>query len=166
MSFVDAWNETAKEVHDTAVEKGWWEKTIRFGRCEKDGKPHEYVLEQNPDGTYLEDFLQLKCRKCGHTIDNQKEIIHTLWNVATTRNDAEMIALMHSELSEALEGLRKGDPPNDQLPKFSYQEVEFADTIIRMMDMALAKGLRIAEALEAKKEYNKGRSYRHGGKSI
>lgn len=165
MSFIEAWNETAKEVHDTAVEKGWWEEVLRRGTC-GNGKPHEYILEENPDGTMMENRYQLLCRKCGDRITSQTELIHTLWSVATKRNDAEMIALMHSELSEALEGLRKGDPANDQLPEFSYQEVEFADVIIRMMDMARARGLRIAEALEMKREYNKNRSYRHGGKTI
>jgi len=83
-----------------------------------------------------------------------------------SRNEAEMIALMHSELSEALEGLRHGNPPSDKIPEFSQVEEEFADVIIRIMDMAPSRGLNIAGALIAKVEYNAHRPYKHGGKKF
>ena len=82
----------------------------------------------------------------------------------TKRNDGEVIALMHSELSEALEALRLGDPPDKHLPEFDSVEVELADVIIRIMDYSQYKGLRIGEAIEAKIEFNQTRDYKHGGK--
>lgn len=82
------------------------------------------------------------------------------------RSLGEQIALMHSELSEALEGIRHNNPADDKLPEFSAAEVEFADTIIRMMDTAKKKKWRVAEALTAKMAYNKTRAYKHGGKQF
>jgi NTP pyrophosphatase (non-canonical NTP hydrolase) len=82
------------------------------------------------------------------------------------RNNGEMIALMHSELSECLEGLRHGNPPSDHIPEFSAVEEELADVIIRIMDFGHAKGHKIAEALIAKIQFNSGREYKHGGKEF
>ena len=81
-----------------------------------------------------------------------------------TRNDAEMIALMHSELSEALEAIRKGCPRSKKIPKFKLVEEELADCIIRILDMAEGRKLNIEGAIKAKIAYNKKRVYKHGKK--
>lgn len=71
----------------------------------------------------------------------------------TSEHIAMKIALMHSELSEALEGLRK-DKMDDHLPSRLSIEVEFADCIIRILDTGAALGLDIPGAIVEKCAYN------------
>lgn len=73
------------------------------------------------------------------------------------RNFGEVVALMHSELSEALEAHRKG-LMDDKLPDRSGIEVEFADCIIRILDTAAALGLDVAGAVISKNRYNQTRA--------
>jgi len=71
------------------------------------------------------------------------------------------IDLMHSELGEMTEGVRK--PTQDQhCPTFSSEEIELADCIIRAFDYAEAFGLRLEDAIHAKMAYNQSRPYKHG----
>lgn len=71
-------------------------------------------------------------------------------------NFGEKIALAHSELSEALEGHRK-DLMDDHLPTRKMVEVELADVVIRVFDLARGFNLDIAGAIAEKIEYNKTR---------
>jgi len=81
---------------------------------------------------------------------------------AEDRNDGECIALMHSELSEALEALRHGNPLSEIDPSMSQLAEELADTIIRIMDFSYARGLDVGHAILMKMGYNEGRPYKHG----
>ena len=69
------------------------------------------------------------------------------------RNKGELIALMHSELSETLEGVRK-NKMDDHLPHRKSEEVELADAIIRILVYAGAYELDVAGALVEKLIYN------------
>jgi NTP pyrophosphatase (non-canonical NTP hydrolase) len=66
---------------------------------------------------------------------------------------AEKLALIHSEVSEALEGVRK-DKMDDHLPSRKSVEVELADALIRICDLAGAMQLDLGGALVEKMAYN------------
>ena len=69
---------------------------------------------------------------------------------------ATKLALVHSEISEALEGSRKLSK-DDHLPHRSSIEVELGDAVIRILDLSGALGLDLVGAILEKLEYNKKR---------
>jgi len=97
------------------------------------------------------------------------------------RNLGEMIALIHGELSEALEADRLDlytrvdikEINNLSDDKFKEEflknikdtfEDELADTIIRLMELATYKGVDLEAHITAKNRFNNTRGYRHGKK--
>jgi NTP pyrophosphatase (non-canonical NTP hydrolase) len=89
---------------------------------------------------------------------------HGWWD--EPREDGTCIALMHSELSEALEWLRNGNGPSDHIPPHSGLAEELADVIIRIADYCGKRQIDLGGALAAKMAYNETRPYRHGGKKL
>lgn len=84
------------------------------------------------------------------------------WTDLTTgelyqRNKGELLCLIHSEISEAMEGARK-NIMDDHLPNRPMEEVELADAIIRIMDYAGGFGLDVAGAILDKLAYNRTRA--------
>jgi len=117
--------------------------------------------------TFMETNYQRMLSTAGHRIDDLSALCHLANNAAgwwldsvtrepKPRNFGELIALMHSELSEALEGDRK-DLLSDKIPGFTAVEEEFADLLIRLFDTAGAKQLRLGDAFLAKMRYNQTR---------
>lgn len=82
------------------------------------------------------------------------------------RNKGELIALIHSELSECLEGERK-DLMDDKIPSRKMAEVELADTLIRIFDYAGAFGYDLEGAYQDKRAFNKIREdHKHEARKI
>ena len=72
------------------------------------------------------------------------------------------IALIHSELSEALEALRSGNPADHHLPQHSSCATELADTVIRIMDLAGHLNYDLGRVIVEKVAYNRNRPPKHG----
>lgn len=73
------------------------------------------------------------------------------------RNKGELLCLIHSEISEAMEGERKG-LMDDKLPHRPSAEVELADALIRIFDYAGGFGYDLAGAVVEKLEFNAKRA--------
>lgn len=132
-----------------------------------------YIIEQtinycsdnitvNIDDMYandvIEDVINLLIKRSHDTA-----MVKGWWD--DERNNGELIALMHSELSEGLEALRT-NAKSDKIKEFYGIEEELADILIRIFDMVGDRKYRLAQALLAKMEYNKSRPVMHGGKKF
>lgn len=79
------------------------------------------------------------------------------------RNVGEVLMLVTSELSEALEADRKSLMDDKLLNRTGF-EVELADALIRILDIGEEWNLDLEGAVREKLDYNKTRGYKHGGR--
>lgn len=122
-------NGLSKSIYKHNLKVGWWDDLENLrGRIDR-------VLKNDNLSEALKSELVNYINKAIDLIKTQK------------------LALTHSELSEALEGLRK-DLKDDHLPQYNMFEVELADAIFRILDLAGAFNIPIGNIMMEKWEYN------------
>ncbi len=109
------------------------------------------------------------------TLDEWSQIVDT-WAESKGWNERpipfeEVIALLHTELSEAYEEFRKHNEievyfelDEQGIPKPEGVPIEIADELIRIFHYAARYGWPLQQLVALKMVYNETRSYRHGGK--
>lgn len=118
-------------------------------------------LYQDPALKLAGDELTHYCHKASVEAGWWKDITTGADFAAEVRNGtrlgkalvAEKLCLIHSEISEAMEGHRKG-LSDDKLPHRLQIEVELADAVIRIADLAGALGLDLGGAIAEKIRFN------------
>lgn len=90
------------------------------------------------------------------------------WDDQDNRNIPSKLALIHSEISEALEEYRKNrvETYYSEGGKPEGFGVELADAVIRIADLAEHLGLDLADLIQEKAAYNVTRPFKHGNKKI
>ena len=120
--------------------------------------------ESQPTGEPMHELTNLICR--AHETARSKG----WWDGNPERTFGDQIALMHSELSEALEEFRNGHALDEiytsEGNKTEGVAAEFADVLIRIFDTCGRYGIPLATALEQKMAFNETRPRRHGGKVL
>ncbi len=119
----------------------------------------QYGLYPNEMEVYCRNGIKAALVICGHDEMNSGWRTDPVNSVPLDVNKefGIKLALIHSELSEALEGHRK-DRMDDHLPHRKAVEVEFADTLIRIFSLAQWMGLDLSGAMMEKLEYNRKRA--------
>lgn len=113
-----------------------------------------------PTITELQQKIHEWANRKGWWEDSPKKTRHKDWTFLASK-----LALVHSEISEALEELREGNIRvyyAENSPKPEGLGVELADAIIRILDFAEAMDIDLEFLVQAKMKYNETREHKHG----
>jgi NTP pyrophosphatase (non-canonical NTP hydrolase) len=146
--------ETEDMYHD-------WREHLDYGRGQKSPMSNE---ERR---AILESTQITRGQRSGPLLNSNMSIVQMQARIHQQNRDmgwwdnpremGTLLCLVHSEISEAMEGERKG-LMDDHLPHRSMLEVELADAMIRIMDIAASRNLDLAGAIVEKVDYNRKRA--------
>lgn len=133
--------------------------TIGHGRgvSELKNASHKITSPSNVDGDLTAAVFTAMCR------DIHQDNVRAGWwhdiktGIPLDRNFGELLCLVHSEISEAMEGDRK-NLADDKLPQYPMAAVELGDAVIRICDIAGSRGWDLGTIIQAKREYNRNRA--------
>lgn len=130
-------NELAKEVHENAVEHGWWDKPL----------------------TFLEALCLIH--------SELSEALEEYWNGAPLVYGTCALAAEDCKFSSICDNVGHPDAGGEKEGACKPEgiAVELADVILRTLDLMAALGVDVDAVVMAKHKYNLGREYRNGGKT-
>ena len=142
------------------------------GNCHCTKCDHKWVFEVEEEKRLLE--LE---RGTPTKLNGFAKEVHALakekgwWDKGEEKTFGDLIALIHSELSETLEEYRNHHAPqevyyNEGNPKPEGIGIELADAVIRILDMCARYEIDLDTCIKIKHTYNKTRPIRHGGKKL
>lgn len=139
------------KTHEEEEPKG---RTVKFRRYDALGP----IKPQPPVNKLIHEAF----RTLTHAV-HANAVEHGWWE---EDRGTEPLLLMHTEISEAVEALREGNPESKKIPGHSHVAEELADVVIRVLDYCGKHNINIGAAITAKHEFNRSRPYRHGGKAF
>lgn len=133
-------NEFAKEVHDNACSKGWWDEPRTFG-----------------------EIISLCHSELSEALEEYRAGRPMVWYACTEANK-KRTCNPRDAYDCIMYGAEKDCTYRDKKPEGIA--VELADCIIRILDYLGKEGVDVEAVLAEKHAYNKTRPYRHGGKAL
>lgn len=131
-------NDLAKEIHQNAVEHGWWDEPRSFG-----------------------DIVSLCHSELSEALEEYRAGRPMVWHACLAAD--EKIHCLKGGCGDWTAGACELDSIDEKPEGIA---TEMADCIIRILDWVGKEGLDMDAIIREKMEYNRTRPYRHGGKVL
>lgn len=129
-------NDLTKEIHQTAVDHGWWEKEPSFGET-----------------------VALCHAELSEALEEYRAGRPAVWHKCSASGTCAQPCRVYRSIEDVTQCVAYD-------PKPEGVAVEMADCLIRILDWFGHTGLDADAIVREKMEYNKTRPYRHGGKRL